>query len=258
MNINHKGASIFYTDQGAGSTVILLHGFLENHTMWDPFLRALTRSYRVICIDLLGHGKTDCTGYIHTMDDMAEAVNAVITDLGINATQIIGHSMGGYVGLAFAKAYPTKTSSLCLLNSTPEQDPEDRKNLRKRAIEMAKTQYCQLVRMSFVNLFDKTTKEQYSSEIKQALEEALQTPVQGFIAAHSGMSIREDLTSFFKSSSFKTGMILGKSDWIINAEKHVENFTSHIDFIKLIESGHMSHISQKSDTNKALLDFLAF
>ena len=70
MNINHKDTSIFYTDQGTGPVVILLHGFLENHTMWDNFLEKLTISYRVICIDLLGHGETNCIGYIHTMDDI--------------------------------------------------------------------------------------------------------------------------------------------------------------------------------------------
>ena len=114
MNINHKGASIFYTDQGAGSPVILLHGFLENHTMWNPFLTQFTTFHRVICIDLLGHGNTECKGYVHTMNDMADAVNAVLIHLDINTAQIIGHSMGGYVSLAFAKAYPNKISSLCL------------------------------------------------------------------------------------------------------------------------------------------------
>ncbi len=257
MNINYKDASIFYTDQGSGFPVILLHGFLENHSMWSPFLKQLTLSYRVICIDLLGHGNTECIGYVHSMEDMAEAVNAVISHLDINTAQLIGHSMGGYVGLAFAKAHPQKTTALCLLNSTPEQDSKERKELRKRAIVMAKTQYNQLVRMSFVNLFDKITKEQHSLEIKKAIREALKTPIQGFIAAHSGMSNRDDFVAFFKTSTFKTGMVLGKNDWIINAEKHLVDYESHVDFFKLIDSGHMSHISKKNDTNNALLHFLS-
>ena len=257
MNIKHKDTSIFYTDQGTGSPVILLHGFLENHTMWHNFLEELTISYRIICIDLLGHGKTDCIGYIHTMDDMAEAVNTVLTHLEINKVQIIGHSMGGYVGLAFAKAYPDKITGLCLLNATPEQDSEERKKLRKRAIEMAKTQYNQLVHMSFVNLFDRTTKEQHPLEVKNALQEALKTPVQGFIAGHSGMSLREDFITLFKNFAFKTGMILGKTDLIINTEKHLANYKSHVDFFQIIDSGHMSHISKKLDTNRAILKFLA-
>lgn len=256
MNIIHKGASIFYTDQGSGSPVILLHGFLENHTMWDPFLKQLTLDHRIICIDLLGHGNTECTGYVHTMEDMAMAVNAVVTHLKIMDVQIIGHSMGGYVGLAFAKAYSDRTKALCLLNSTPEVDGEERKELRVRAIEMAKKQYQQLIRMSFVNLFDPESKKQHNDAIQDALQQALQTPLQGFIAAHEGMRIRKEHIDFFKKATFYTGMILGTKDWIINADQHIKSYKPYINSIELIESGHMSHISNQEKTSNYLLSFL--
>tara|TARA_R110001632_G_scaffold69972_2_gene163277 strand:- start:4622 stop:5407 length:786 start_codon:yes stop_codon:yes gene_type:complete len=256
MNIIHKGASIFYHVQGEGRPLVLLHGFLENSTMWDLFLPELIKTHQVICIDLLGHGQSECVGYLHSMEEMSQAVHTVIDILQLNDITIIGHSMGGYVGCAFAKAYPELVHALCLLNSTPDPDSSDRKTLRKRANKMAQTQYEQLVRMSFVNLFDPDAKLTHASAIDAALYEALQTPVQGYMAANEGMSKREDQNEFWKQTPCIKGMILGATDWIINAEEHQKRFSSNIDFFTIIEGGHMSHISKTAATFDALKSFL--
>ncbi len=256
MEITHKGSRIFYTDQGEGSPIILIHGFLENSTMWEILLPFLVKKHRVICIDLLGHGKTECLGYIHTMQDFSETVHAVINELHLNQVIIIGHSMGGYVGIAFAKAYPEKVNALCLLNSTPEADLEERKQLRLRANQMAKTQFEQLIRMSFINLFDPASKEIYHDDIAVALDHALQTPVQGYIASNEGMRLREDATTFWKNASFKRGMILGEKDWIIDASKQKEKFASYVEHFSIIKGGHMSHISNRDAMIMDILNFL--
>ena len=257
MEITHKGSRIFYTDQGAGEPILLIHGFLENSTMWDGLLPFLIKKYRVICVDLLGHGKTDCLGYIHTMQDFSEALHAVIHELHLHKVTLIGHSMGGYVGIAFAKAYPEKVNALCLLNSTPEADQEERKQLRLRANQMAKTQFEQLVRMSFINLFDPASRETYHDEITAALHHALQTPIQGYIASNEGMRLREDATNFWKNASFKRGMILGENDWIIDAKRQEEKFNSYIAYFSIIKGGHMSHISNKETMIEHILNFLS-
>ncbi len=257
MTINHKDASIFYTDKGTGTPVVMLHGFLENHTMWRAIEDVLSQQYRVICIDLLGHGNTDCMGYIHTMDAMALAVQAVLDTLDVTKVHLVGHSMGGYVGLAFAKAQPARTASLCLLNSTPLPDDNERAALRTRANKMAKTQYEQLVRMSFTNLFDPKTKANHLNQISEALDHALKTPVQGYIAANSGMQTREDLSVFFKKASFMRAMILGTTDWIIDAQTQENKFKKDIDFFKMIADGHMSHISQTNEVINLLKEFIA-
>ncbi len=103
---NFKNTKISYTDQGKGNAVVLLHGFLENCTMWNYLAPVLAKKNRVICIDLLGHGQTDCLGYIHSMEDMADAIHQVITELKIRKAVFVGHSMGGYVALAVAELYP--------------------------------------------------------------------------------------------------------------------------------------------------------
>lgn len=257
MTTQHKGASLFYTDQGTGDVIVLLHGFLENSTMWASFLPQLTMNHRVICIDLLGHGETECLGYIHTMDDMAQAVHSIIALLQLTDIIMIGHSMGGYVGCAFAKAYPEKTNKLCLLNSTPDTDDNERRIIRRRANRMAQTQYEQLVRMSFLNLFDPKATKANQNEINIALAQALKTPLQGYMAANEGMALRVNNSAFWNNTLIHTGMILGSTDWIINANDHSEAYGNLTNYFKLIEGGHMTHISNRAETLEAIQEFIA-
>lgn len=256
MTIIHKGAPIFYTDQGEGQPLLLLHGFLENQLMWEPFLPQLAVHHRVICIDLLGHGQSACTGYVHTMEEMAAAVKTVTDHLSIKELIIIGHSMGGYVGLAFTKAYPLHVQALCLLNSTPEPDDEERKNLRTRANQMVKTQYHQLVRMSFINLFDTETKRHHEAAINKALKQALLTPLQGYIAANTGMKLRPDNSTYWQQLTIKKGMILGVTDWIISAESHKEKYTKNDTYFQILKGGHMSHISNFEAVLEGIKEFI--
>ena len=109
MILEHKGINIFYTVKGKGTALVLLHGFLENSSMWHPFIPNLTQRNRVVCIDLLGHGKTNCLGYAHPMELMSEAVEAVLKHLRLRKYYMIGHSMGGYVALSFAEKNPNNS-----------------------------------------------------------------------------------------------------------------------------------------------------
>ena len=97
-----KNTTISFTDQGKGTAVVLLHGFLENKQMWNAFLSQISKRNRIIAIDLLGHGETECLGYVHTMEDQADMVHSVLQELKIRKVVLIGHSMGGYLALAFA------------------------------------------------------------------------------------------------------------------------------------------------------------
>jgi len=115
---NYKNIQIRYTSTGKGRVVVLLHGFLENLNMWDTIVPKLAKKNRVITIDLLGYGKSENLGYIHTMEDQAQLVKAVLKHLRLRKYILIGHSMGGYISLAFAELFPHSLKGLCLLNST--------------------------------------------------------------------------------------------------------------------------------------------
>ena len=215
--------------------------------MWKNIVPELSKRNRVITIDLLGHGKSDCLGYTHTMEEQAEMVQFVLKSLRLRRISIIGHSMGGYVALAFAKLFTKNVKGLCLLNSTFEQDDEERKELRKRANKMAQNNYKNLVRMSFTNLFSEESRTRFKYEIELAIEEALKTPIQGYIAANEGMILRKNYQTLFTNGAFKKSIILGEKDWIVDAKKMITYAEKNNINYTLLSQGHMSHIENEEE-----------
>lgn len=255
MIAKFKETTVFYTDTGKGNCVVLLHGFLENSSMWNALVDKISKQNRVVCIDLLGHGKTGNIGYVHTIEDMADAVKAVLKEIRVRRAVFIGHSMGGYVSLAFAEKYPKNVKALCLVNSTSQADNEERKKLRLRANKMAKENYEALVKLSINNLFAESSREQFSSEIKTVRNEALKTTVIGYIAASEGMRLRKNREAVLHSID-KRLLIVGEQDTILNVKMVKEEAQrTHTPLIKL-PNGHMSHIEAKEELVKALLKFI--
>ena len=251
-----KNTKINYTDTGKGTAVVLLHGFLENLGMWDNYIELFARKNRVLAIDLLGHGATDCLGYVHTMEDQAYMVHQVLHDLKIRKAIIIGHSMGGYIALAFAELYPDYMKGLVLLNSTARADSDEKKTNRDRAILAVKQNYTAFVRMSIANLFNEENRGKLVEDIEFVRKEALQTPLQGIVAALEGMKIRNDREMLFHFTDFPKLLILGKKDPVLDFEEHrsqIEN--TKVEFAAF-EDGHMTHIENQTELKPILLAFL--
>ena len=254
--IHYKSTEISYSDTGKGTAVVLLHGFLENQTMWQDLVAELSKKNRVIAIDLLGHGESGCLGYVHSMEENAGVIRAVLSELQIRKVVLVGHSMGGYVALAFAELYPANVKGLVLLNSTSKADSEERKANRDRAIKAVKKDYIGFIRLSIANLFSPDNREKFTDEIEKAKLEALKTPLQGVVASLEGMKIRKDREVLLHSDTHQKLLILGKKDPVLNYKdsiKQVENT-----FVKLVTFpyGHMSHIENREELKKVLLDFL--
>ena len=254
--IIYKNIKVHYSDQGKGSAIVLLHGFLENSSMWNNLIPHLIKRNRVICIDLLGHGKTECLGYVHSMDLMAETVNAVLKKIRMRRIKLIGHSMGGYVALAFCNTFPGKVKALCLMNSTSRADSDEKKTNRDRAIEAVKNNYKTFVRISVSNLFKPSNRLILTKEIKEVTKEALKTPLQGIVAALEGMKNRPDRETLLSETSFKKMMIIGKEDPALDYNSLIEQ-TQNSD-IKVVEfpDGHMSHIENIQEFTYNILHFI--
>jgi pimeloyl-ACP methyl ester carboxylesterase len=251
-----KKTAISFSDIGKGTAVVLLHGFLENKTMWRELVPSLAEKNRVISIDLLGHGETDCLGYIHSMEENAEIVNAILSHLRIRKAVFIGHSMGGYVALAFAELHINKVKGLVLLNSTALEDSVERKINRDRAIKAVKQNYINFVRMSIANLFSENNRDRLENEIENVKLEALKTPLQGIVASLEGMKIRKDRQFILKETDFPKLLILGEKDGVLlykdNASQIEATNTELISF----PDGHMSHIENKEELEKVIASFL--
>ncbi|NNT71203.1 alpha/beta fold hydrolase [Flavobacterium sp. IMCC34852] len=255
-HITYKNTKISFTDEGKGTAVVLLHGFLENKTMWNAFVPELTKKHRVITVDLLGHGDTECLGYVHVMEDQADMLFALFLHLKIRKVVLVGHSMGGYVALAFAELYPDHMKGLFLLNSTSRADSDERKTNRDRAVVCVKQNYGAFVSMSIANLFAEDNRERLANEIEKVKEQALKTPLQGIVAALEGMKIRKDREVILHFAPYPMQLVLGQKDGVLNYEDCLEQIEGTKVELTTFPDGHMSHIENEKELLKVLLNFL--
>lgn len=251
----YKNTKISYSDSGTGNAIVLLHGFLENKKMWKDYVAFFSEKYRVITIDLLGHGESDPLGYVHEMEDNANVINEILEHLKIEKAIILGHSMGGYVGLAFAELYPQKIQKLVLLNSTSKEDSAEKKLNRTRAIKAVKQNYINFVSLAIANLFSENNRTRLAEEIEKAKTEALKTPLQGIIASLEGMKIRKDREWLLEQNRFPVLLILGKKDPVLSYEESLSQAENTSVQLVSFEDGHMSQIENKEELKPVLLQF---
>lgn len=223
--------------------------------MWDFFVAEYSKKYRVITIDLLGHGETECLGYVHTMEDMADAVYAILHELRIRKAIFMGHSMGGYVALAFAELYPDMMKGIVLQNSTSRADSDERKLNRDRAIKAVKQNATAFVRMSIANLFDEELRERLADDIEHLREQAVKTPLQGIVAALEGMKIRKDREVILHFAPYPILLVLGKHDQSLIYTEHADQVDGTDVKLVTYPYGHMSHIEKRKELLKETLEF---
>ena len=255
-SITYKKTKIAYWETGKGTAVVLLHGFLENSSMWDAFVPELSKKYRVICLDLLGHGQTEPMGYVQTMEDNADALHAVLSELKIRKAVLAGHSMGGYVALAFAELYPDQVKGIALINSTSLADSEERKTNRDRAIQAVKKDYTSFVRLSIANLFSEDNREKLADAIEKVKAEALKTPLQGIVASLEGMKIRKDREVLLHFAPYPILLVLGQKDPVLAYTDNLEQIENTAVKLITFPDGHMSPIENRLPLKKTLLEFL--
>ena len=242
--INHKQAKMRFRDQGSGPVLVFLHGFLESLNMWERLIEDLKSEYRVISIDLPGHGQSECLGYIHKMTDMAEVVKSVVDELGIDTFFITGHSMGGYVALAYAEMYRDDLNGICLMNSTALADSEEKRTNRDRAIYAVKESKRSFIKLAIPNLFKEENRLNCQQDIEQLIQEADKMDSRGIIAALEGMKIRENREQILSAFGKDCLMIIGKDDPILDAGSLKRLVETHKINSVILEGGHMSHVEE--------------
>ncbi len=258
MILTYKGIKINYNTCGNGSTLVFLHGFLENSEMWNSSVSFFSKYYNCVSIDLLGHGDSENLGYIHTMEDMATMVKAVLDKLQITKATFIGHSMGGYVALATLDLFPEIVSGLVLLNSTSFPDSEERKITRTRAIEIVKKNPNAYTSMAIANLFAPDNRDKFKEEISLIKNQASRTSLQGIISALEGMKIRKDRVDTLTSFTGRKILMVGKLDPVLSYnQSEIEAVRCRIDLVTF-SGGHMTHIENEKRFLHELNKFLSY
>ncbi|MEG1623172.1 MAG: alpha/beta hydrolase, partial [Alistipes sp.] len=239
--------------------VVLLHGYLESLLVWDDFIPLLYKQVRVITLDLPGHGISEVKGEIHTMDYLAEVVKEALDVLGVGRCTLIGHSMGGYVALAFCEKYPERLEGLVLLSSTPNPDSEEKKSNRQREIALIRAGKKELIARTAPEVgFAVDNRPRMTEAIEDLVEQAFLTEDAGIIAILNGMATRKDENEMFRNAPVRELFIFGRKDEYIPAVVAEALAASHpqAQVVWLGNSGHMGFIEEPQATAQAILDFV--
>lgn len=247
--INYAGAKIHFSVKGDGNKIplVLLHGFLEDSTIWKPMLKVLQRDRQVICIDLPGHGKSDGISEVHSMDLMADVVWQVLEKLEIQGVSIAGHSMGGYVSLELLKNFPMILKSILLINSTPLEDSVEKKKIRERSIDLVGKNKEAFISMAISNLYPEESKIKFASEIQDLKSRAMDMEVGNVQAALAGMKIRPNYIEHLKTFSGQKTIVAGKKDPILKSDELAEIAKKCNCEFHLLERGHNSYLEDMNN-----------
>lgn len=258
--ITYNGKQIHYQDEGQGNSrvLVLLHGFMNSLEIWATYIYAYMREMRVIAIDLPGHGKSDTFGEVHTMDFMAETVKAVLDEAKVEQCVMLGHSMGGYVTLAFAEKYPFMLRGFGLIHSQAMCDSNEVVKKRLETIETARESRPAFILDFVSSLFDESRRLSATSEIKEVGDISLDTTIEGIAAAQRGMADRPDRLKVLQEAEVPVLFIFGKNDPRIPLELAVAQATlpQHAEIILLDKVGHLSFIEERDYVKLIIKNFV--
>ncbi|KFC22031.1 alpha/beta fold hydrolase [Epilithonimonas lactis] len=232
-----------YEIEGNGTeNLVLLHGFMENISIWEDLKPHLSEKFKLIKIDLPGFGKSEVIAEVQTMELMAEELKKVADHLKLNEFHLLGHSMGGYIALAFAEKYPEDLRSCTLFFSTYFADDEEKKQTRTKGLRIIKENLRAFVNAGVPNLFNPNEHDILESKIKLAKEIAYTSSVDGVLASQKGMIERPDRSKVLENFEGKILILSGKHDSAVNSEKTIKNLPDNTNIKSyVLDCGHNGH-----------------
>ena len=242
-----EGITVTYSTRGKGKPLVLLHGYLLSGEAWKPMSDMLAASYRVISVDIPGHGGSGVAGDTHTMEFIAEAVRAVIDDAGEKKVLLAGHSMGGYAALAFAEKYPWMLAGYVLFHSHPFADSPEGIIKRKREIEVVMAGKKNIMYPANISMmFAENNLKSMSAALAKLRKLASGNPAGGIIALLNGMMARPLRSAVIERGEVPLLWILGRSDRYFTPETAVRDIKipPNARIVILEKSGHLGFIEE--------------
>jgi pimeloyl-ACP methyl ester carboxylesterase len=211
--IRYQDLPLVYEARGSGLPVLLVHGFTEDRSIWNPLISGMEGKYRWLIPDLPGSGDSPFNKNLHTLADLAEALQAILQEEGIRQAVLIGHSMGGYISLAFAEKYPGLLKGLGLFHSTAYADREEKKEARKKSMAFIRNHGSALyVEQSLPGLFSERFKKQHPEKIREQIERHANFDPASLVQYLEMMMNRKDNTRILKDMEIPALFIMGEED----------------------------------------------
>ena len=254
----YNKSTISYRFGGTGHPVLFLHGFAEDSRIWDTTIEHLKNDYQLIVPDLPGSGASSLLeANTVSINDYADVIHAILQEERIDKCTLIGHSMGGYISLAFAKKYPRKIEALGLFHSSAYADDEEKKETRRKAINVIKEKGPKaFLKTAIPGLFADAAKNQ--EDVDTLLQQGNAFTADALIQYYEAMISRPDTTEVLKTTQQPVLFIMGEHDKAVPFEHSLQQ--SHlpaISHIKILRnSAHMGMLEEKAAILETLADFL--
>lgn len=257
-SITYRQNKISYSISGNGPAVVLLHGFPMDQRVWEDFTQELANQFTVLAMDFPGFGQSDMLDIQPDMWVTAEALHTIVQAEGLQQFVLVGHSMGGYLALAYARRYSPLLRGLLLFHSQAGADDEKSKLSRNQTIESINNNKDAFVRSFVKGLFDQQYAEQHPEAIEKILNITLEQKTEAVAAAMAALRDRIDQTTILQQLSCPVLFIIGKNDSRIPAQlimPQVE-MPAHSELILLANTGHMGFLEARDITLKATKSFI--
>lgn len=255
-----NGIPVHISDTKNGEeTILLLHGYFETLYIYSEFSALLNKKYRVISIDLPGHGLSGSLKEVNSMEFCAAVARDVLNICKVDCAYIAGHSMGGYVAQSCMELFPDVFKGLILFNSTPFADDPEKKADRLREIELIESGKLNiLASMSIPKMYAPENLRRLDDKIQETIEITETHDPAGITACVRGLMERTDHSQFL-SELDKSLLFFGDKDKFISAEKAQDIIRKcpKATVVMLPNIGHNSFIEEPVKTAEAVAHFIA-
>lgn len=257
--IPFKGQSVFYGRTGEGPVVMLVHGFGEDHHIWKETIQQLSKNFTVIFPDVPGSGHSPLNPALSSIDDYAEAIHTIVAHEKIASFAMVGHSMGGYITLAYAEKYPGKLIGFGLFHSTALADSEEKAEARRKGIRFIENNgAAAFLKQSTPNLFTPEYREHHPEIVQRILDYGKTFTDAALIQYYESMIARPDRTEVLKNTTIPVLFILGKKDQAVSfTDTLPQTYLPAFSYIEILESSaHMGMFEEKEKSMAILEKFL--
>lgn len=250
---------IFYRTAGIGKPVVFVHGFGEDGTIWDLLVHDLKDHFQCIIPDLPGSGKSIMKKGSWSMEGFAGGIRTILDQEGIKAVTMIGHSMGGYISLAFAEKFAESLAGLGLFHSSAFSDSEEKKTTRKKGIQFIEEHgAAKFLEQSTPNLFSDNFKIEHPEIVKELIARYTNFQEGALVHYYEAMMQRPDRSHILKNYPGSVLFILGEHDTAIPlADGLKQCHMPSLSYIHILSnSGHMGMIEETEKCREILKKFL--
>ncbi len=256
--INVNNSNIYYTTTGKGDAVVLLHGFAEDSSIWNTQTAFLKNNFLLIIPDLPGSGQSSLLQKENAgIEDYAHCIQLILQQENITQCTMIGHSMGGYITLAFAEKYPGLLKGLGLFHSSAYADDDEKISTRKKGVLFIETYGAEaFLKTSLPGLFHDVQKSQH--QIGQLLTKGKTFTSRALIQYYHAMIARPDRTQVLKNFAGPVLFMMGLHDKAVPYQHSLQqSYLPHQSYIYVLRnSTHMGMLEEKDKVNECLLFFL--